>query len=87
MGFRPWHVGQVKDTQASQVMLVVKNLPASMGGLRDLGLIPGREASLGGDHSNPPHPLGNPGSQRRLAGYGPQGHTEGHDCSDSVPTT
>ena len=36
-----------------QVMLVVKNPPASAGGVRDVGSIPGLERSPGGGHSNP----------------------------------
>ena len=38
---------------ASQVVLVVKNLPASVGDLRDMGLISGLGRSPGGGHSNP----------------------------------
>ena len=38
---------------ASQVALVVKNLPANAGDIRDAGLIPGLERSPGGGHSNP----------------------------------
>ena len=34
-------------------MLVVKNLPASAGDLRDAGLIPGSGRSSGGGHGNP----------------------------------
>ena len=33
-------------------MLVVKNLLAIAGEVRDMGLIPGSERSLGGGHSN-----------------------------------
>ena len=32
---------------------MVKNLPASAGDIRDVGLIPGLGRSLGGGHSNP----------------------------------
>ena len=32
---------------------VVKNLPASSGDVRDVGLIPGSGRSLGGGHGNP----------------------------------
>ena len=39
---------------ASQVVLVVKNLPANAGDLRDAGLIPGLGRSSGGGHGNPP---------------------------------
>ena len=38
---------------ASQVALVVKNLPAGAGGVRDSGSIPGSGRSPGGGHSNP----------------------------------
>ena len=37
----------------SQVMLVVKNLPANAGDVRDVGLIPGSGRLPGGDHDNP----------------------------------
>ena len=57
---------------ASQVVLVVKSLPASAGDLRDAGLICGLGRSPGGGHSNPLqcsclefH------GERSLAGYGP----------------
>ena len=39
--------------RASQVELVVKNLPASSGDLRDLGSVPGSERSPGGGHGSP----------------------------------
>ena len=38
---------------ASQVVLVVKNLPASAGDIREAGSIPGLRRSLGGGHGNP----------------------------------
>ena len=40
------------NTWASQVALVVKNLPASAGNIRDAGLIPGLGRSPGGGHGN-----------------------------------
>ena len=40
-------------TRASQVALVVKNLPASAGDIRDMGSIPGSGRSLGEGHGNP----------------------------------
>ena len=40
---------------ASQVVLVVKNLPASAGDMRDAGPIPGLGRSHGGEHGNPLH--------------------------------
>ena len=39
--------------EASQVVLVVKNLPANARGVRDTGLIPGSGRSPGGGHGNP----------------------------------
>ena len=39
--------------RASQVALVVKNLPANAGDLRDAGLILGSGRSPGGGHGNP----------------------------------
>ena len=41
------------SVSASQVALVVKNLPASAGGVRDGGSIPGLGRSPGGGHGNP----------------------------------
>ena len=38
---------------ASQVALVVKNLPGSAGDLREADLIPGLGRSSGGGHGNP----------------------------------
>ena len=38
---------------ASQIVLVVKNLPANAGDIRDAGLIPELERSPGGGHGNP----------------------------------
>ena len=38
---------------ASQAALVVKNLPANAGDMRDMGLIPGWGRSPGGGHGNP----------------------------------
>ena len=39
--------------EASQVALVVKNLPARAGDIRDAGLVPGLGRSPGGEHGNP----------------------------------
>ena len=50
--------------RASQVALVVKNLPASAGDVRHVGLIPGLGRPPGGGHGNPfqysclEHPMG-----------------------------
>ena len=40
-------------TQASQVVLVVKNPPPNAGDLKDMGLIPGSGRSPGGGNGNP----------------------------------
>ena len=45
--------GQGKGFPASQVALVVKNLLASAGDIRDMGLVPGSGRSPGGAHGNP----------------------------------
>ena len=44
---------QVFLKPASQVALVVKNLPATAGVVRDTGLIPGSGRTPGGGHGNP----------------------------------
>ena len=59
-------------------MLVVKNLPANAGDLRDVGLIPRFGRSLGEGNGNPlqyscPE---NPHGQRSLEGYSPWGCKE-----------
>ena len=41
------------ESRASQVALVVKNLPADAGDIRVVGLIPGLGRSPGGGHGNP----------------------------------
>ena len=43
----------ISKAQASQVVLVVKNLPASAGHIREVGSIPGLGRSHGGGHGNP----------------------------------
>ena len=67
---------------ASQMALVVKNLPANAQDVRDKGSIPGSGRSPGGEHCfawRQPTPVflpGEPHGQRSLAGYGPQGRKE-----------
>jgi len=70
---------------ADKSSLVVKNLPASAGDIRDAGSIPGSGRSPGGGHGHPLQYscLGNPHGQRSLAGYSPWGRTE----SDLACTT
>ena len=45
--------GSTVNVQASQVALVVKNLPVNAGDVRDAGSIPGSGRSPRGGHSNP----------------------------------
>ena len=56
---------------ASQEVLVVKNLPADTGDLRDGGMIPGSGRFPGGGYGNPLQYscLENPHGQRSLVGY------------------
>ena len=57
---------------------MVRNLPANVGDLTDVGSIPGSGRSPGGGHGNPT-PVFLPGEshrQRSLAGYSPWGHKE-----------
>ena len=57
---------------ASQVALVVKNLPSNAGEIRDLGSIPESERSFGGEHGNPPQYscLENPMSREAYSQWG-----------------
>ena len=57
--------------RASQVALVVKNLSANAGDIRDAGLIPGSGRCPGEGNSNPQQYscLENPHGQRSLVGY------------------
>ena len=63
---------------ASQVVLVVKNLLANSGVIRDVGLITRLGRSLGGGHVNLLHYscLENPHGQRSLADYDSYGRKE-----------
>ena len=63
---------------ASQVVLVVENLPANAGDIRDSGLIPGLGRSPGGGPGNPFQysSLENSHGQSSLAGYSPWGLKE-----------
>ena len=64
-------IGRITMKRASQVALVVKNLPANAEDIRDTGSIPGLGRSPGGGHGNPLQYscLENPHGQRRLVGY------------------
>ena len=58
--------------RTSQLVLVVKNLPANAVDLRDAGSIPGLGRSPGEGYDNPLQYsyLENPHGQRSLGGYG-----------------
>ena len=43
----------MRSVGASQVALMIKNMPDNAGDIRDLGSIPGSEKSPGGGHNNP----------------------------------
>ena len=49
----PWKESYDKPMTKTEVALVIKNLPANAGDLKDMGSIPGSGRSLGGGHSNP----------------------------------
>ena len=58
LGYNPWVHKELDMTKqltlwASQVALVVKNLPANAGDMRDADLILGLERSPEGGHDNP----------------------------------
>ena len=56
---------------ASQVALVIKNLPANAGDVRDMGLIPGSRRCPGGGNGNPLQIMpGESHGQRCLGFYG-----------------
>ena len=46
-------VSKLRETRASQLVLVIKNPPANAGDIIDAGLIPGSGRSSGGGHGNP----------------------------------
>ena len=73
----------------SQVALVVKNLPANAGDLRDAGLIRGSGRSPGGECDNPLQYscLENPHGQGSLVGYSLWGRRVRHNWSDLAAHT
>ena len=73
---------------ASQVVLVLKNLPASAGDIRDVGLIPGSGRSPGGGNGNPLQYSCLENSMDRGAWWAPWGHSpRGHKESDTTEAT
>ena len=65
---------------ASQVVLEVKNLPASAGEVRDMGSIPGFRRAPGREHGSPLHLPEESQGQKSWAGYSPW------DCRESDMT-
>ena len=68
--------------QAFQVVLVVKNLAANEGGVKNAGLIPGLGRSPGAGHGLPPTPGFLPGEShgpRSLVSYSSYGHKDWSD--------
>ena len=65
------HVRYIRGIKIRASQVVVKNLPASAGNIRDMGSIPGLGSSPGGGHGNPLQYSGleNPHGQRNLVGY------------------
>ena len=63
----------IQTWERPQAVLVVKNLPANAGDLRDVGSIPASGRSPGGGHGNllQYSCLENLHGQRSLAGYSP----------------
>ena len=43
----------IKNIKASEVVLVVKSMPANAGDIRDMGSVPGSGRFPGGGHGNP----------------------------------
>ena len=70
--------GDIYIFGASQVVLVVKDLPASAGNVRDASSIPGSGRCPGGGHGNPLQYscLEKPHGQMSLLGYSPWGRLE-----------
>ena len=68
----------VKAILGFLVALVIKNMPANAGDVRDVDLIPGSGRSPGRGHGNlfQYSCLENPHRQRSLVGYSPQGCRE-----------
>ena len=67
-----------QEEGASQLALVVKDLPANAGVARGVGLILGSGRSPGGGNDNLLQDSGleNPTEKRSLVGYSPWGHKE-----------
>ena len=71
-------LGNIFFKRASQVALVVKNLPVNAGGIRGMGSIPGSGRFPGKGNGDPLQYacLENPHGQRSLVGYSPWGRKE-----------
>ena len=66
----------MRPTLKTIISLVVKNLPANAGDIRDVSSIPGLGRSPGEGNGNPLQYSGEFHGQRSLVGYSPQGHGE-----------
>ena len=60
-------------------MLVIKNLPANAGDIRNMGPVPGSGRSPGGGQSTPVFLTGDSNGQRSLVGYSPESLRVTHD--------
>ena len=76
-----------QEHRASQMVLVVKNLPANTWDKRDMSLIPGLGRSPGGGHGNPLQYscLEDLCGQQSLVGYSQRGHKES-DTTEQLST-
>ena len=69
---------------ASQLVLVIKNLPANAGDIRDMGSIPSWESPCRRKwHPTPVFLPGESHGQRSMEGYSPQGHKES-DMAEAI---
>ena len=70
-------------------MLVVKNLPANAGDIRDVGSVPGLGRCPGGGHGNPLYYLAwrSPWTQEPGGLQSIGSHRVGHDCSNLAQHT
>ena len=72
-----WLLSVNAHVWTSQVMLLVQNLPANAGDIRDAGLIRGSGRSPEGSHGNPlQYSPGESHGERSLVGYSPWGGKE-----------
>ena len=83
------YLGDGKEIHlGSQVVLVVKNMPANVGDSGGMGSTPGLGRCPRGGHGEPLQYscLENPHGQRSLVGYNPWGHKESDTPEATEPT-